>query len=160
MSASFIQKWNRKPTSNCRLMVTKVINTSVRFTALHGKVAFKPTDVLLTPESEWCKTAGKRVHNRHVAYRQSRQAAIHLENSVSESGGLVVTIWLNTRKVLGSSLHWDFDYPVRDFSSFPQFLQEIAARTLWHIDPLLGNNSVNTFPRQHICRQQSDNFSC
>jgi hypothetical protein len=31
---------------------------------------------------------------------------------------------------------------------------------LSHVDPLLGNDSVNTFQRQQICRQQSDNFRC
>jgi hypothetical protein len=28
----------------------------------------------------------------------------------------------------------------------------------WHVDPLLGNASVNIFPRQRIRRQQSDHF--
>jgi hypothetical protein len=31
---------------------------------------------------------------------------------------------------------------------------------LWHVGPLLGNESVNTFPRQRIRRQQSNNFHC
>jgi hypothetical protein len=31
---------------------------------------------------------------------------------------------------------------------------------LWHVDQLLGNDSVNTFPRQQMHRQQSDNFLC
>jgi hypothetical protein len=31
---------------------------------------------------------------------------------------------------------------------------------LWHVNPLLGNDSVNTFPRQRIRRQQSYNFRC
>jgi hypothetical protein len=31
---------------------------------------------------------------------------------------------------------------------------------LWDVDPLLGNDSVNTFPRQRIRKQQSDNFRC
>jgi hypothetical protein len=30
----------------------------------------------------------------------------------------------------------------------------------WHVDPLLGNDSVNTFSRQRIRRQQLDNFRC
>jgi hypothetical protein len=30
----------------------------------------------------------------------------------------------------------------------------------WHADPLLGNDSVKTFPRQRIRRQQSDNSRC
>jgi hypothetical protein len=41
------------------------------------------------------------------------------------------------------------------------FLREVHATytfTLRHVDPLLGNDSVNTFTRQRICRQQSDNF--
>jgi hypothetical protein len=29
----------------------------------------------------------------------------------------------------------------------------------WYVEPLLGNESVNTFPRQRIIRKQSDNFS-
>jgi hypothetical protein len=33
-----------------------------------------------------------------------------------------------------------------------------AHNILWHVEPLLGNDSVNTFPRQRIRRQQSDNF--
>jgi hypothetical protein len=31
---------------------------------------------------------------------------------------------------------------------------------LWHVDPLLGKNSVSTFQRQRIRRQQSDTFRC
>jgi hypothetical protein len=31
---------------------------------------------------------------------------------------------------------------------------------LWRIDLLLGNDSVNTFPRQRIHRLKSDNFLC
>jgi hypothetical protein len=31
---------------------------------------------------------------------------------------------------------------------------------LWHADPLLGNDSLNTSPRQRIRVQQSDNVRC
>jgi hypothetical protein len=31
---------------------------------------------------------------------------------------------------------------------------------LWQADQFLGNDSVNTFPRQRILRQQLDNFRC
>jgi hypothetical protein len=37
---------------------------------------------------------------------------------------------------------------------------QVMKWALWHIDPFLGNDSVNTFPRQRIRRQQSDNFHC
>jgi hypothetical protein len=33
-------------------------------------------------------------------------------------------------------------------------------KVMWYIDPFLGNDSVNTFPRQRIRRQQSDNSLC
>jgi hypothetical protein len=36
----------------------------------------------------------------------------------------------------------------------------LATNLLWHVYPLLGNRSVNTFSRQRIRRQQSDNFRC
>jgi hypothetical protein len=31
---------------------------------------------------------------------------------------------------------------------------------VWHVDPLLGNDSVNTFPWQRTRRQQLDDFRC
>jgi hypothetical protein len=34
----------------------------------------------------------------------------------------------------------------------------IRQSILWPVVPFLGNDSVNTFPRQRIRRQQSDNF--
>jgi hypothetical protein len=33
-------------------------------------------------------------------------------------------------------------------------------KILWHVDPLLGNDSVNTFPRQRIRKQHLNNFRC
>jgi hypothetical protein len=48
--------------------------------------------------------------------------------------------------VLSTTLQWIDEY--------------LYLNVLWHVDPFLGNDSVNTFPRQRIRRQQSDNFRC
>jgi hypothetical protein len=41
-----------------------------------------------------------------------------------------------------------------------RFLNSSFLSILWHVEPLLGNDSVYTFPWQRIRRQQSDNFRC
>jgi hypothetical protein len=35
-----------------------------------------------------------------------------------------------------------------------------AFNILWHVEPFLGNDPVNTFPQQRMRKQKSDNFRC
>jgi hypothetical protein len=48
--------------------------------------------------------------------------------------------------------------PTPNYMSFTS--QKTVFFILWHVNPLLGNDLVNTCPRQRIRRQQSNNFRC
>jgi hypothetical protein len=50
--------------------------------------------------------------------------------------------------------------PIQGTFNYKQIHKWNMLMLLWLIDPLLGNDSVNTFPRQRTRRQQSDNFRC